>query len=192
MRSARLPGTARPALLAALAGALATALVACGGDGDDRGDGDPTPTDATGAAEPTGTPEAAWRDVDPCTLLSEEQVAQALAVAEAAPATPGDDPRRPECTWSVEQYGAELRLMLWEPPAPEALAEGNPSLLVRDRPAYVQGSNDSQCFLQVDDGDFWLALDLDADPSGASDDFCADEAVPVAEQVLEAVESQAG
>ena len=149
---------------------------ACGDDVDDE-PGDP----GTGASVPTS--------LDPCGLLGAETVAEALG----AGATPtaeqtADDADRVECVWTVEDTFAELRVLVWEPPDTDALTRAEETVEVGERTAYVQGSNESQCLLDVEaDGGYWVQLELDADDTLASGDFCASSAAPLAEEVLAAV-----
>ncbi|MBS4751893.1 hypothetical protein KG112_03605 [Nocardioides sp. zg-ZUI104] len=175
-----LSGRTRPRRAATLGVALvavcSAALSACASDEAD-------------AEADTGT---WWQRLDPCALLTEDQVTQALGldretgqdagqdvVAEADDA----DPRRPKCTWSTDRESLEV--MLWRPPSEAVLTEGKSTVPVGEHTGYVQGGQDSRCFLQVDADGFWLLLDLDATAEAAAPDFCGTHAAAVAALVID-------
>jgi Protein of unknown function (DUF3558) len=120
------PVARRPlgALLACALLAAVLALAACGGDGEEAAD----PTD-TGAAIPGVTvdaPEDASDDSasvpDPCELLTEEEVAEAIGETQvtAAPGRGG------------QPSGLEDASCAWTGPAPEAGAIATPKMVLVD------------------------------------------------------------
>lgn len=171
-----LPGSRRTVPLVAVAACLAGLAGLLAGCGQDDPGRDKVTEEST-----------AWPDLDICSLLTDDQVSDALATAEPVTATADtSDADRPACTWAVDASSTELEVSLWAPPLPAALTDGNETVPVGSRTGYVQGSNDSQCFLQVEGEDFWVGLDLDAETAAADPDFCSTEAAPLADLVFSA------
>lgn len=127
---------------ATIAAALALALTACGNDEPEIGGG-----------------SDAFSDVDPCSLLTEQDISAHLLGEKATPKRATNEFDRPSCTWgNPDASSHEVKLMLWQPPLPD-VQKDSPSLPVGDRKGYVSIARSGGCMMDIDAGRAWLQFD---------------------------------
>jgi hypothetical protein len=169
-----------------LSGCL-VATLALGACGDDTGDDGSDPSGGSEGSGGSGSTEAAasdWQDLAPCSLVPADVVTSTLGTA-AEGVADTSDPTRPTCVWEVDGGVELLRVMLWQPPLPDALTGAAAETVeVGDRTGYVQVQTKASCLVDVEAEPAWLQLDLLAPSGEESPQFCADVAAPLAEQVL--------
>ncbi len=118
---------------------------------------------ACGDDEPTTDDDrtsVSWLDTDVCALVDADQVTALIgADAQAEPST--DNPRRPECEWTVADTTQRLVLRLWQPPIPQVLTdEAERMIVVGDHTGYVESEGKGFCNMHVAAEPAWLTVDL--------------------------------
>lgn len=158
----------RPLSAVATAGTLL--LAGCGGEA------------ATGAPTDPQQDTAAWQQQDPCELLTPEEVKRYLGDEAASPKRT-DDMDRPRCEWKGEGLG-EIKLSLWQPPAPEIVTDRKDVIEVGDRKGYIVSETDRSCHLDVESEPAFLQFEVFATESEAHQQNFCQAVAEIAEKVL--------
>ena len=128
----------------ACATALLVALTGCGDD-------EPPADDRTSVS---------WLETDVCALVDADQVT-ALIGPDAEAERSIDNPRRPECEWTVPETTQRLVLRLWQPPVPKVLTDHAKRMTeLGDHTGYVESEGDGFCNMHVAAEPAWLTVDL--------------------------------
>lgn len=113
------------------------------------------------------------KPVDVCNLISEPDVAAAMGAVSLTPkdlsvtAKDLSTSGRPGCRWTHHEPspdGGRAIITLWHPPAPQALASGDPKIRIGGQIAYVEARDGGYCTLQVRAALAWMRVEIDVYP----------------------------
>jgi hypothetical protein len=157
-------------IIAVVAGSLLL-LAGCGSESPVQGTAAPQNTTQQQQTNAPGDTE--WSKIDPCGLLSAEEIKSYLGAGAKTTGTKSEKFGRPECTWTGEGRD-QVNIGVWQPPAKDIIA--NPkhkTLPVAGKTGYITTSTSASCLLEVDGGPAFVSMDAKAfsqTPSSAADD----------------------
>ncbi|MBP2322742.1 hypothetical protein JOF56_003127 [Kibdelosporangium banguiense] len=151
-------------LIAVAIGSLLV-LAGCGSESAPQNTTTSTPAPPQQASS-AGSTE--WSKVDPCGLLSAQDIKDYLGPEANTTGTKTDKFNRPECTWTGKDRD-QVKITVWQPPAKDVIAGPTKKTLpVGDKTGYITSSTSASCLLEVDGGTAFVSMDAKAYTQTAS------------------------
>jgi hypothetical protein len=159
-------------IIAVVVGSLLV-LAGCGSESAQQNTTGPAGTPPQQASSAAGTE---WSKVDPCGLLSTQDIQSYLGPDAQATGAKSDRMGRPECVWKGKDLD-QVKITLWQPPAKDVIAAPSKKTLpVGGKTGYITSSTSASCLLEVDGGTAFVSMDAKSytqtAPSAADDTTC--------------------